>query len=667
MKLNEKGNTLITVMITSLVVITIGMGVLSASIGGAKRTEVRETDIDITYEGLKLIDELTADLSTKLVQNNFKIEQLSPLNLTSKLSSYFTSRIGSTSMNDSISCVNIVDVTANRPQYLISGEENQCLGDGLSSLKTFNIDSSLQLTRVLEFVVTVHTPENQEGKVNRTIRKRVILSPLPGFLKYAAGAGNKTILNGSPNIVGNVFGNEIILDKNAHYQLTGGTEEEIETPYSSIFGDIYINSSRADYKTVMDTLTAEKFYHGELPDLKNDSQFIAVDFEDTFTERINEIQLDQGFRQTPTVNNLSQHLRNSIKEQYTFSITNLPDVLKKPLDNLLGGGGLLTGLPSLQDLGISAGERDNSYKLIDEMLSSTLEVPGDLVISSVESALNFTGKIVADGDIYVIGNKSIKLNDIIATGDIHLVNLNDTIQVDGDIISAGNITIQGKDEGFLFNYESSDPGYILAGKTLTIESLDTKSFITGNLFAGENLVIQGDSNEGNNEENDEIEFDSVIYARGESLISNLNISGSESNQKQLVLLSGDKLTVTRMNEFKNFDDSSEPENFQGTIPDTSIKPLKAFFYTDDSAELYGVGSLFQIDGGVFANDTLEINAIRGDIDSIQEADLFSTRIQQDNHFSRFNINYNRDILLQKIDALPKTDHLSLFSDEIRVD
>ncbi|MGD6968983.1 hypothetical protein ACQCVP_21420 [Rossellomorea vietnamensis] len=658
---NQRGNTLITVMITSLVVITIGMAVLTASIGGAKRTEVRETDIDITYDGLRLVDEMTADLSTRLVQNNFKIEGLSPTDLSSKLTSYFSSQADSAQFNDSISCVNVVDVTGANPKYLIPGTENQCLGSGLANLDTFNIDTSLQLTRVLDFVVTVNTPDGQQGEVNRTVRKRVILSPLPGFLKYAAGAGNQTVLNGSPNIAGNVYGKEIVIDKNAHYQLTSGDQEEIETPFSSIFGDIYINSSKSDYKDVMDYLTADKFYHQQLPQLKNDSQFVSVDFDKTFLERINEIRQDQGFAKTPAIQNLSQQLEQSIKGQYTFSESGLPDVLTSPLNEAGSGLDALLG----QDLNNEVNTL--GYKLIDTSLSSTVAVPGDLIISSISSALTFSGKIIADGDIYIIGNKTITLNDIIATGDIHLINLDGDINVEGNILSAGEVNIQ-TNNGFSFNNDTETPGYMLAGKSLTIESLDSQSTIIGNLVAGENLLIQGNSNETDRPEDDVVLFDSVIYSGGEAFISNLNILGSEDDdiQKQLILLSGKNLTMTRMNEYKNFVPSDEDINYEGKISDETVQPLKAFFYTNQKAELYGVGSLFHIDGGVFANDTLEINAIRGDINSIQDADLYSTKIDQDNHYSRFNINYNRDILLQKIDALPKTEFLSLFSDEVSV-
>lgn len=685
---NQRGNTLVTVMITSLVVITIGMGVLSASIGGAKRTEVRETEIDITYDGLRLIDEMTSELSTNLSRDIFNIKNLSPLDLTSKLNTYFSTQLDKMDRGDSVSCVNVVDVTSNAPKYLIAGEENQCLGTNLAGIQTFNIDPALQLTRVLEFVVSVNNPEDVQGKVNRTIRKRIILSPLPGFLKYAAGAGNKVIINGSPNIAGNIFSNELVINKNAQYQLTDGAQKEIETPFSSIFGDIYINSAQADYRAVMDYLTAEKFYHNKLPNLKNDSQFISVDFEETFTERVNEIQQEQGFSQVDSIEDLPQKLTASIKDDYTFSLADLPGLITRPLeivDDTLN----LQDILNLQlwrneddDDDDCSGDDDDgdddcagdnglinnlSYKLIDNSLSSTIQVPGDLVISSVSSILNFPGKIIADGDVYIIGNKSITLNDIIATGDIHLINLEDTIKVKGNIISAGDITIQGN-EGFSFQKDSDteEPGYILAGKSLTIQTVDSTSTIVGNLIAGGDLFIQGDSNEESKKENDEIIFDSVIYAGGEAFISNLNISGYENNTKQLVLLSGDKLTMTRMNEYRNFEKSKEPDNSNGLITDDKIKPLKAFFYTNGSAELYGVGSLFHIDGGVFANDTLVINAIRGEIEKIQEADLYSTKIKQDNYLSRFNVNYNRDILLQKIDALPKTEVLSLFSDEVSV-
>ncbi|RIW37709.1 hypothetical protein D3H55_03840 [Bacillus salacetis] len=652
---NQRGNTLITVMITSLVVITLGMAVLSASIGGAKRTEVRETDIDITYDGLRLVDEMTADLSAKLSLDSFKIQNISAAGLTAKLSTYFTSRQSQLSAGDSISCVNVVDVTSDTPKYLISGVENQCLGDTISGLQTFGIDPARQLTRVLEFVVAVETPENQEGTVSRTIRKRVILSPLPGFLKYAAGAEEETILNGSPNIAGNVFGKKVTIDKNAHYQLTDGNDKEIETPYSSIFGDIYIDSSKAKYIEVMDYLTADKFYHNRLPQLKNDSQFIEVEFEKTINEQINVIQQEQGFTQTSTLEELPDELVRSIKNAYSFTPASFP------------GSPALESLDGLLDEDLVSQVDSLSYKLIDRSTDSNIQVPGDLVISSVSSNLNFPGKIIADGDIYIIGNQNIALNDVIATGDIHLINLNGAMTVKGDIISGGSINIQGN-SNFLFKKDTltNETGYMLAGTSLNIESLDSASTIIGNIIAGGQLFIQGNSNEGDLPEDDEVIFDSVIYSGGEAFISNLNISGSEENTKQLILLAGGKLTMTRMNEYKNFVQSEEGDDFNGIVRDTSIKPLKAFFYTNEMAELYGVGSLFHIDGGVFAHHTLKINAIRGEISNIREADLYSTKIDQDLHYSRFNINYNRDILLQKIDALPKTESLSLFSDEVSV-
>ncbi|MFP3339560.1 hypothetical protein R0J91_16400, partial [Micrococcus sp. SIMBA_131] len=90
-----------------------------------------------------------------------------------------------------------------------------------------------------------------------------------------------------------------------------------------------------------------------------------------------------------------------------------------------------------------------------------------------------------------------------------------------------------------------------------------------------------------------------------------------------------------------------------------------FLYTDSDATLYGVGSLFYVNGGVFSKGNLTINAVRGKVDDMDriETDLFSN---QEEKLSRFIVHYNRDVLLSKLEALPRVESLSLISDEIIV-
>ena len=65
-KLNEQGNALLTVLLVSIVFTTIGLAIVASSISGAKRVETRESDITITFESKKVLDEITSSIATRL-------------------------------------------------------------------------------------------------------------------------------------------------------------------------------------------------------------------------------------------------------------------------------------------------------------------------------------------------------------------------------------------------------------------------------------------------------------------------------------------------------------------------------------------------------------------------------------------------------------------------
>ncbi len=644
-------------MITTLVLVTIGLAIVSATISGAKRTEVRETDISITYDGLKIIDQMTADLS--LESKTFSLVNLSGSLLDSNLSSIITGSILSKYKSlDSVSCVNVIDVSQDAPTYYATGDENKCLGDKLSTLETFSINTTDYLTRVLELVVVTETPDREEGFVKRTARKRVILSPLPSFLKYAVGSAGTLRLNGSPNIEGNLFANSIAIQKEAEYVLTNNTTKDVDTPFPSIHGDLYTNSKESTYSEFSSILTPNHFYKGKIPPLKNDSQFVNIDLGQTILQQT-DVLLPAGLIST----NNPQDLVSTITSTYSLdSVTSVPSdvsvfedgILKDITDSL---SGLLGG--ALSDL--LAGGKDVIFQIDKNLTSpvSVLTIPGDLVVNGNIEALNLP-ELIIDGDLYIIGNAPVNLKNIVTTGNVYIYNESASSIIDGDIISAGSIVLEG-------HKDFSITGNIFSQDDLTIKVFDSVTSITGNIVSKGNLVIQGNNNEisQNGSEDDNVAFDAVMYVGGSAIVSNLNILPvGNSGDKQLILLSQGDLTITRMNEFSNFADSDE----KGNLPnDASIKPLKAFFYTDGVAELYGVGSLFYIDGGVFSKDDLIINSIRGDISSIDHANTTVTGASQIDHYSRFNVDYNRDVLLQKIDFLPQVENLTLFSDSVVVD
>ncbi len=670
---NERGNTLLVVMITTLVFVTIGLAIVSASIGGAKRTTVRETDVNVTYDAIKVVDQITADLSIELGKNELSLKRISPSSLTASLSQTLNNQIFPKFTNKtSISCVNVIDVSNHSPTYLNQSTGAACLNPTtFANLKTFDIDTNNDLTRVYEIVVTGKTADDQKGLVSRTVRKRVILSPLPSFLKYAAGARGTLSLNGSPNISGNLFADQLQIQEDAEYQLTSKQTRSTRTPYPSIFGDFYTTTSA--YSKVIDLLKPELFYHQKVPAIKNDSQFVNVDFSETFRDQMEQLFKKMNYPSEISVGNIQNNLNRYALSTFDSSAP-IPLGVVAPL------------VPSEVDLAkltasVSNPQKaiDNSYKIIDTSYGSTgrIDIPGNLIVTNnVLNEMDIPDLFV-NGDLYILANHNVHFNKITTTGNIYMINGQGNMEVTGDLLSsksievqnAGNLVVNGSmlagiDVSINSRASSELNGNIFTGGSLQLQVLDSPFSISGNMIANGNIMMKGDSNEGADLENDEIIFDSVVYSKGETSISNLNILGANNNEKQLILLSGEKLTITRMNEFNHFDDNKEPENFNGIVQSTNIQPLKAFFYTDKDAELYGVGSLFYINGGIFANRNLVINAIRGNISDILSPPSVSA---QDGHYSRFNVNYNREVLLQKIDSLPRVEHLSLFSDEMIVE
>ncbi|NMH69887.1 polymer-forming cytoskeletal protein [Bacillus sp. RO3] len=621
---NQRGNALLTVIITSLVMMTIGMAIISSTIGGAKRTEVRETDIDITYEGLKAVEEISSALVGQLQKTKpLEIDSLTPVNINSKIAGFLQSDIlPSYESQDSIKCITIIDVSGKSAVNLLG---NQCSINNATEFRTFDLDYlDTNLTRVYEILVQTQNPASEQGKIEKTIRKRIILSPIPSFLKYALGSREQLELNGSPHLAGNMYAKSLAISGEAHYQLTTNSNKKVEAPLPSIIGDIYTSYDKQTYDHMKSLVRTNRFYpFTPSPEIKQDSQFADISFNQTYDQEVGKVldSLNLSFPGAITQSNL----KNAIKS--TFLSGNI--------------------LSPLLDKGI---------------LNST--VLGDILISGDVTVKNLTNSgvnLIVDGDVTIIGNTVMNIGNIISTGDVTISNLDKEMTIE-NIVSSGKVAIEA-------NSPVTIAENIVSTDSIVFQSQNSTSIIEGNIFSGKNLTIQGDANDPSGE-NDEILFDSVIYAKGKTSISNLNITGKKDGSDQsgqLILLSKGELLVTRMNEFTYYANEKE-ERGTSLLPQSNeiVKPLQAFFYTDSDATLYGVGSLFYVNGGVFSKGTLTVNAVRGnvtDMDTIQ-SDLLS---KQEERLSRFIVNYNKDVLLSKLEALPKVEALSLISDEIIVE
>ncbi|MBP2240601.1 hypothetical protein J2Z40_001158 [Cytobacillus eiseniae] len=679
---NDRGNTLITVLLASLIFAVLGMAIVASSLSGAKKTETRESDVLITYDSIKLVDQMTSDLA--LLLNGILLEDYrTGFNNNLRVSSSFDSDLynelieilikPNREQKLTLSCINIIDLSNDNPSYIDGSDE--CAGS-LTDYDHYNIEKDKDFTRVFDIVLVTNNPSKIEGKISRTITKRIILSPLPSFLKYAAGSDDELILNGSPNFYGNVFAKSLSIDKNAKYYSKNGNLLLNDTPLPSINGDLY-----SQYATIIDILEGENFYKESVPKLKHDSQFVNIEFNKTMNENTNIVLTNSGLRTERYDSNsaFSQDLAAEIGglKSPTGTINNCKeddeenedeeneDHEKNRSSNTVVEGNCIKSDKNSVNLGSIEIQGDLVVtSTIYPVSFYDLSVDGDLYLES-NADISVDGNVIIEGDLYIVGNQNVNITgNVYVSGKTHLLNYGGKLQIENNLISADSITAEShvENKNKLDSHGLKLKGDIISGKDFTIKPLNSSIEIDKNIFTNYDFKIEGNEFD-NNGEDDEVIFDSVVYVGNKAEISNVNILGADNNKKQLILLANNDLLITRINEFNNFDSLEEKGHPYIPIEDNKITPLKGFFYTEQDAELYGVGSLFYIEGGLFAKGKLTINAIRGEVDSIDK--LPSSSFQEDK-FSRFIVNYDQDVMLKQIDALPIVEHLQIFSDELLV-
>ncbi len=623
---------------------------------------------------MKVVEEVTTNITKSLNTMNldFYMDKTSPSNITifpqfdPELRGLMENSLISIRKNhqEQIDCLAIIDESGSTPERI--GTSGTCINN-LSKFTANDIETDKDFTRVFEIVLITKNPNKQEGQIKRTIRKRIILSPLPSFLKYAVGSNSDDddsglILNGSPNINGNTYANKLTIDEKARYQLRDTSWKSISTPMPSIMGDMY--SSTANLLPIMNQ--ADKFYKQKVPPLKHDSQFIDINFSATFNDQANRI-LANG--KLTTIN-------SDIEIGADFK-SDLNTKIKSKVGSIKESGGIIQQGVIQKPISIF-GKSDQTlhdiYLIESDVepieIPNPVKITGDLYVMSSGNNITFKDDLYVDGDLYVVSYDDIALRNIYVTGNIHLVNFDGSLTVGPTVESSNSAAnIYCGDTVYM---ESKAPdqigkgievnGDMIAGGDLHLNPINTAIKINKNMVINGSLNIKGDDEldlQTAEAENDDLVFDSVVYVGNTATISNVNILGAANNEKELVLLANKDLMITRMNEFNNFKPLTEETANYLPQEDNVIKPLKAFFYTESKAELYGVGSLFYIEGGLFAKNRLEINAIRGEVKNINNLESI-----QEDKLSRFIVDFNSDVLLHRVDALPIVKQLQIYSDEL---
>jgi hypothetical protein len=280
--------------------------------------------------------------------------------------------------------------------------------------------------------------------------------------------------------------------------------------------------------------------------------------------------------------------------------------------------------------------------------------------------LSFT---VKNGDIDRLGVLKLDKVDftkpIVSKESIQIMSSDQAITFEHDIIVTDDLTITS-----INNNPITLNGNIVVVGNLEFNAYNVPIFHRGTITVLGNLRINGNDVLFNSTDNNTVYFDSTIYNWKESFISNINIKGRDD--KQLVLLSRDNITITRINDLYSYtnqyeNSSSLEEIMTDSFLNNTVSPLDAYFYTEKKAELYGVGSLFYINGGVFAKESLEVNAVRGNIEEVNEVLSIPDALAQNGRKTRFQVIHDPNVLLDQLSRLPLSEKLRVIVDETTIE
>lgn len=251
---------------------------------------------------------------------------------------------------------------------------------------------------------------------------------------------------------------------------------------------------------------------------------------------------------------------------------------------------------------------------------------------SEEGLAKFLGNYLLKYDVSVPGTLPVRPlvpEDSIEPEDVELwVNYRNAIErftrpVESQVIK-GDLVFDGVElSGIQYKDGVSKSGewYVVDGNMKIDNYSDHAMFIHANLLVTGNLEVRGN-----------VQLDSTVFVLGSTLVEDASIGGSGA-----VVISKGPILVNRLDAFKD-----------------TTQTLNAFFYTDATAELYGVGSIFSLNGGFFAKGNLTVNAVRGEAsDGGQVIQVNETGL------IRFKAMYNDQVYVNQGAGLPRVNNISV--------
>lgn len=434
--------------------------------------------------------------------------------------------------------------------------------------------------------------------VNRKLTQRLTLDTYPDFLKYAFGSESNVTINGAARLTGNIYaGKQLYITNTAEYDYRGVPGSE-PTLFPQVLEEA-ASASDITGEVHVQSLGSILFKEGAY-------QAKALSASDPLLENDLLKVLNIGVDKV------------KIKEQKKFVRINVEDSFTDKLAEVFPG----TTRESLRQLYQSG---NTGQGKMDSWLTTQASIPHLQKPDPPQME-----PVLAEDDEETVQEKTERYQEAL---DEYLQVLDTQLDLSASSVYEGDLLIDGLDyKDVMFSQEAKgrtgSPQWLIVAGNLTIDNYSTGTLnVLGNILVTGNVTIRG-----------RVDFDATVLTLGETTIEDANIKGYAG--RELVLISKGPVLINRVDAFS--DDPVE---------------MKAFFYTDSSALLYGVGSMFNLTGGFFAQGDLTINAVVG---SVRQPEDGSPVLRfMGGHQERFQITYNHAVFSNQGLALPRVQSVNI--------
>ncbi|NMO96660.1 hypothetical protein [Paenibacillus lemnae] len=490
----------------------------------------------------------------------------------------------------------------NNPDELLPVNTNLSEADG--RILDVDYDRVMENGQLVNYKVML-TAEAEVNGVQRELEQEIVFDTFPDFLKYTLGSEGNVYLNGSPQITGNIYaGNKLYIQDMAEYRYQASERIMRSEPFE-LTGEAHVQSLDG----VIYTQNGQSETAGKLDEQQRSwNNMIPLN-------RI-KIKNQKKFVQV----NVTESFIDKVEESLNFQSGGS---LRNSIRNSLKGGNLgafLRGYPAQYDAPdqpVKPDVPDVEGEALDDAA-----IPEDLSPEEQEE-----WRLQQE-------QRRAEWEERKRLWEEYRELIRRFTEPQRSFVFKGDLDVDGAELKGI----RTQPGswYVVDGNVKIDNYTDEPIVISANMLITGSLEIRG-----------KVQLNSTIFVLGTglgegsyaALVEDASIDGLG------VVLSKGSILINRFDAFQN-----------------TAQELNAFFYTDESAELYGVGSIFTLHGGFFAKKELTVNAVRGNA-APGSGDI---QIDAGSGLVRFQASYDENVYESQAGALPRVNQISVRVGNIRL-